>query len=162
MRLSVPIKQPVGHQLRVLLYARFSTEEQRRESIADQFRACRKFLKESNVADADIDELSDEELSGELVSRSGIDQVRLGVKNRAWDLIVAEDSSRLFRNPPACSQLVGHAVDRDIRVLLPGDDIDTENENWPDDLNDAQAHRCRTNSYTRKRIKRSHDGLWET
>jgi len=160
MRLAVPIVQPAGRPIRILLYARYSTDEQKRSSIADQFRDCRKTLSEWGIETAEIDEFSDYEMSGELRSRPGIDQVRLGIQNRAWDLIVAEDSSRLFRNPPACCELVGDAVDRGIRVILPGDDIDTENDNWMDDLNDAQSHHSRSNSYTRKRIKRRHNGLW--
>ncbi len=162
MKISCPFKRPVGRLLRVLLYARYSTQEQNRSSIDDQFRACRKFLGEWGIEDAEIQEVSDHEMSGELRNRPGIDQVRIGIQNRCWDLILGEDSSRLFRNPAACSELVGDAVDRGIRVILPGDNIDTEDEDWPNDLNDAQAHHSRSNSYTRKRIKRKHDGLWET
>ena len=161
MRLYVPIKALFGRRLRVLIYARYSTEEQKRASIAAQFLLCRKYLREWGIEDAEIEELSDAEMSGELVKRPGIDQVRIGIKNRSWDLIVAEDSSRLFRNPPACCQLVGDAVDRGIRVLLPGDDIDTEEEGWMEDLIDAQMHHTRSNSITRKRIKRSMEELWE-
>jgi len=162
MRLDVPIVQSAGRLLRILLYARYSTDEQKRSSIAAQFRGCRKLLKDWGIEHADIQELSDYEMSGELRNRPGIDQVRLGVQNRAWDLIVAEDSSRLFRNPPACCELVGDAVDNGIRVLLPGDRIDTQNENFMEVLQDAQIHHSRSNSYTRNRIKRSHDDLWES
>ncbi len=161
MRLIIPIFQPHGRLLRVLLYARYSTDEQKRSSIDDQFLACRKLLQAWGIENAEIYELSDYEMSGELRNRPGIDQVRVGIQNRAWDLIMAEDSSRLFRNPTACCELVGEAVDKGIRVLLPGDGIDTEDENFMEDLQDAQNHHSRSNSYTRKRIKRRHDGLWE-
>ena len=162
MRLYVPLKVLFGRRLRVLIYARYSTEEQKRASIAAQFQLCRKYLREWGIEDADIEEISDMEMSGELVNRPGIDRVRVGIKKRSWDLILAEDSSRLFRNPPACCQLVGDAVDQGIRVLLPGDEIDTEEEGWMEDLIDAQMHHTRSNSITRKRVKRSMEELWES
>jgi DNA invertase Pin-like site-specific DNA recombinase len=162
MRLDVPIVQPAGRLLRVLLYARYSTDEQKRSSITAQFRGCRKLLSTWGIEDAEVQELSDYEMSGELRNRPGIDQVRLGIQKRAWDLIVAEDSSRLFRNPPACCELVGDAVDLGIRVLLPGDRMDTANENSMEVLEDAQIHHSRSNIFTRNRIKRSHDELWES
>jgi DNA invertase Pin-like site-specific DNA recombinase len=74
MRLVVPILQLAGQLLRILLYARYSTDEQKRSSIADQFLACRKWLKAWGIEDAEIQELSDYETSGEQRSRPGIDR----------------------------------------------------------------------------------------
>jgi hypothetical protein len=84
MRLDVPIVQPAGRLLRILLYARYSTDEQKRSSIDAQFRGCRKMLLAWGIKNAEIQELSDYEMSGELRDRPGIDQVRLGIQNRTF------------------------------------------------------------------------------
>lgn len=83
MRLLVPLKIPAGRLLRILLYARYSTSEQKCSSIKDQFRVCREFLKQWGIKNAEIQEICDMELSGELVYRPGIDQAREGIKRRA-------------------------------------------------------------------------------
>lgn len=147
--------------LRGVVYARYSTEEQNPKSIDDQDRFCRKQLAVYGLDGAQVELLCDQELSGELRSRPGINQLKAGIDARRWDFIIAEDSSRLFRDPAACHELVGAADDEGIRVILPGDQIDTQSEDWQDRLLDAQQHHARSNYFTRRRIKRSHDGLWE-
>ena len=79
---------------------------------------------------------------------------------RRCDLVIAEDSSRLYRNESACFDLVGEAVDEDIRVICVNDFVDTAEEDWEDKLREAQHHHSRSNTYTSRRIKRAHEGLW--
>jgi len=161
MRLYVPLKARLGRCLRVLIYARYSTDEQSKHSISAQIAKCRKFLAQWGITDAEIEVISDPGVSGEIVHRTGIDRVVAGIKLRKWDLILAEDSSRLYRNLSACLDLVGGAVDLGIRVILPGDDVDTANDNWMGLLEEAQVHHTRSNAYTRRRIKRTIEELWE-
>lgn len=155
MRLYEPLKTRLGRCLRVLIYARYSTDEQKKHSISAQIAKCRKYLAQWGITDADIEVISDAGISGEIVHRPGIDRVIAGIKLRKWDLILAEDSSRLYRNLGACLDLVGGAVDLDIRVILPGDDVDTANDNWKPHLEEAQLHHTKSNAYTRRRIKRT-------
>lgn len=131
-RLRTPIQKPAGRRLRVLAYARYSKEEQDASSILDQYAYDRRFLHQEGVIDAEIEELNDPEMSGELVSRPGINKVREGIAARRWDLIVVEDSSRLFRNETACLELVETAVDQGIRVIAINDGVDTAEEDWDD------------------------------
>jgi DNA invertase Pin-like site-specific DNA recombinase len=145
----------------VVAYARYSTDEQNAHSIDQQVAFCKKFVEVAGVADYKLVDLSDEGVSGELVHRTGIDQVREGIRSGMWDLIVAEDSSRLFRNESACLDLVGAAVDRDMRVICINDYVDTAEEDWEDRLHEAQRHHSRSNTYTSRRIKRAHDALWD-
>lgn len=161
MRLYKPLKALFGLRLRVFIYARYSTEEQKKLSITAQLSCCRKWLVNWGIEDAEIVEIADEGISGEVVNRPGIDRLREAIKTRSGDLILAEDSSRLFRNLAACKDFVGSAADKEIRVILPGDDVDTAREDWVENLEDAQMHHCRSNNYTRKRIKRTQDELWE-
>lgn len=160
MYLRTPIEAPPGRSLRILLYARYSTEEQDASSIPDQYQFCRTFLQSQDITDADFTELSDAETSGELLSRPGIDRVRAGIAQRRWDLGIVEDSSRFFRDIAASLRLVGDAIDQGMRVLCLNDDVDTTEEDWQDRLTEAAKHHARSNRFTSKRIKRKHESLW--
>lgn len=97
MILRVPVAGKKERRLHILIYARYSTDEQRRSSIDDQVDFCRRILAESGVCDVSIEVLYDAKMSGELRDRPGINDVRRGIESRRWDLILCEDSSRLFR-----------------------------------------------------------------
>ena len=161
MGLRIPILVPKGRKLRVVIYARYSTEEQDATSITDQFTSCRASLIDAGIKDADITELSDEEMSGELSSRHGINQVRDGVDDKLFDILLCEESSRLFRNQTACFELIETAVDNDIRAICFNDLIDTAEPDWDVRLHDAQRHHCEANRFTRLRIARKMQGLWK-
>ena len=81
---------------------------------------------------------------------------------RKWNLIVVEDSGRLFRHETACGQLIESAFDNGIRVIAINDDVDTADEDWEDPLHQAMRHHAKANRYTSKRIKRAHDGLFRS
>lgn len=154
------LHHPLPKDPRALVFGRYSTDEQRQQSIADQDDYCRGYLGDNACHPRTIELLSDEGISGELYSRPGIDKVREGIKKRRWDLIIVEDSSRLYRGIQWCLPLVGLAVDLGIRVICINDGVDTENDDWEQRLTDAQQHHGKDNYYTRFRIKRAHDGLW--
>lgn len=126
--LYFPIKPPQGRHFRVSIYAKYSTEEQDPRSIEDQVAFCKHFLEALGITDFEITVLCDPETSGELVYRPGIDQVRAGIECNRWDLVIVEDSSRLFRNEHACLELVGMAADHEIRIICIGDEVDTADE----------------------------------
>jgi len=159
-RLRIRIQWPAGRKLRIVIYARYSTEEQHPSSIADQFAYCKEFLKANEITDAEIFDLSDAEMSGELVSRPGINRVRELIDERWPDLLLCEDSSRLFRHETACGELVETAVDLNVRVVAINDDLDTAEEDWDDRLHESARHHARSNKYTSRRIKRKLEGLW--
>ncbi|MEW4451350.1 recombinase family protein [Bremerella sp. JC817] len=160
MRLRTPLEAPNGRILKVGEYARYSTEEQNPRSIPDQFAYSEKVLSENNAPDYEKTQLSDAELSGELVSRPGIDRLRRGIARREWDLIIVEDSSRLYRHETECMVLVEEAVDEGIRVICINDFVDTAEPDWRERLHDAARHHAQTNKYTSHRIKRTHEALW--
>lgn len=149
-----------GRGLRVLIYARYSTEEQNARSISDQVAYCKSFLESLGIAGATITILSDEAISGEIISRPGIDQVTRQLEDRQCDLLLVEDASRLYRNATACGELCETAVDNDVRVICINDYVDTADENWDDRLNEAARHHQKSNQYTSRRIKRALEALW--
>ena len=68
------------------------------------------------------------EISGEIADRPGINQVWAGIKDHRWDVILAEESSRLYQHMTLASLLFDTAVDAGIRVICPTDYIDTADE----------------------------------
>jgi DNA invertase Pin-like site-specific DNA recombinase len=160
LRVRIAIQKPAGRRLRVIIYARYSTEEQHPSSIDDQIAYCKEFLKTNGITDAEIVVFQDAEMSGELVSRPGIDEVRARIHSRWPDLLLCEDSSRLFRHETACGELIETAVDLNVRCIAINDDVDTFDEDWDDRLHEAARHHARANKYTARRIKRRMDGLW--
>ncbi|QDV20643.1 hypothetical protein Pan153_53190 [Gimesia panareensis] len=152
---------PFLKNLRILFYGRISKDEQRQQSIEDQLQYCKEFLSEAGVDVTSVEMIFDSGISGEVHSRPGIDQVRRGIWDRKWDLIICEDSSRLYRSISPCMDLVGAAVDNDIRVICINDRVDTANDDWQQKLEEAQRHHGQDNFFTRYRIKRTHNGLWE-
>lgn len=147
--------------IRVIIYARYSTEDQNQASIADQIKYCRQFLEDNGYTNVRIDTDHDEAISGEIYSRPGIDRIKVGLQQRKWDLLIAEDASRLYRDETFGMQLVNHAVDHDVRVVCINDDIDTEDDDWQEELHEALREHRRANKFTRKRIKRAIMALWE-
>ncbi len=75
-------------------------------------------------------------------------------------MIIAEESSRLYRHHTKAGELFESAVDAGVRVICPSDSIDTADHDWPDRLNMCQTQHARSNFCTRQQIRRAHDGLW--
>ncbi|MFM7205867.1 MAG: hypothetical protein ACKO4T_04260 [Planctomycetaceae bacterium] len=50
-------------------------------------------------------------------------QVWAGIEAKRWDLIIAEESSRLYRHHTKAGELFESAVDAGVRVICPSDDL---------------------------------------
>jgi hypothetical protein len=153
MHFRQPLQLPKGRELRVLIHARFSTEEQRQSSIDDQITACRAFLdtslpKGTKPSQVTVDVIKEPEISGEIADRPGINQVWAGIESKRWDLIIAEESSRLYRHHTKAGELFESAVDAGVRVICPSDYIDTADDDWPDSIKFAKAKGSRQAKWT--------------
>jgi hypothetical protein len=82
----------------IVIYGRYSTQEQDVSSIDDQFAFCEAVIQQLGFTDFEVIKISDMELSGELASRPGIDKVREGIEKGSWDLLICEDSSPYGQN----------------------------------------------------------------
>ena len=58
-------------------------------------------------------------MSGEIADRPGINLVWAGIEAKRWDLIIAEESSRLYRHHTKAGELVESAVDAGGRWTAP-------------------------------------------
>lgn len=153
-----------GRKIRVVIYARYSTDEQNPQSIEAQVAYCRRFLTALGLSDDElqITVLSDPGISGEIIHRPGILQVLEGIQKRRFDLVVPEDASRLYRNVSATMEFAETAVDHDVRLICINDEVDTADEEyWEDRLYEAARHHAKSNKLTSRRIQRALEDLWE-
>jgi DNA invertase Pin-like site-specific DNA recombinase len=165
MNLRETLVMPADRPLDVLIHTRYSTDEQSQSSIDGQINSCQRFLTANLPRDCTLEQVNVEiirepEISGEIADRPGINQVWAGIKTHRWDVILAEESSRLYRHMTFASQFFDTAVDAGIRVICPTDFIDTADEDWPERLHAALGHHGRANHFTRRRIKRAQENRW--
>jgi DNA invertase Pin-like site-specific DNA recombinase len=108
--------------MKAALYARVSTNEQRKESIDDQLRECRELCRRHNFNV--INEYSDRGRSGNEVNRPAYQRLFRAVRHRKYDVIVAHELSRLWR-----SESEMHAIKEELEYLnvhvVTDDGVDT-------------------------------------
>jgi site-specific DNA recombinase len=108
--------------MKAALYARVSTDEQRKESIDDQLRECRELCRRHGF-DV-IGEFYDRARSGNENNRSGYRRLLTAARHHALDVIVAHELSRLWR-----SESEMHTIKEELEYLnvhvITDDGIDT-------------------------------------
>ena len=109
---------------RACLYARYSTDLQRKESIADQLRTCEQFAERHGFTV--VERYSDAAISGGTAQRPGYQKLLAAARLHEFDVIVAEDTSRLWRNLAEQSPRLAELADLDIAVVT--HDLDTRHE----------------------------------
>jgi DNA invertase Pin-like site-specific DNA recombinase len=82
--------------LKVAIYARYSSDNQRDASIADQLRVCREFAKRQDWTI--IDEFSDHAVSGAPLFRPGFQALMRDALNQRFDVVLAEALDRFSRD----------------------------------------------------------------
>lgn len=107
--------------MRAAIYARYSTSMQSEASIPDQFRECRKLADRHGFEV--IAEFSDAAISGGTANRPGYQSMLEAARNREFDAIIAEDTSRLWRNLAEQAPRLAELQDLGIHVVT--HDLDT-------------------------------------
>ncbi len=158
--LASPFVSTSGRRLRVVLYARYSTDEQSPRSIEDQFAKCRRYLSAHGIDDFDEILCSDAGISGEQLDRPGINEVRRLIGSGGCDLVVAEDGARLYRQSTMAMGLLETAADAGIRMIAINDHLDTESAEWRLNAFFSSFKSEMSNRDTASRIIRAMDGLW--
>ena len=82
--------------MKVAIYARYSSDNQRDASIADQLRICREFAARQGWAI--IQEFTDHAISGATLLRSGFQALMRDALNRRFDVVLAESLDRFSRD----------------------------------------------------------------
>jgi len=82
--------------MKVALYARYSSDNQREASIADQMRVCRDFAERQGWPVAD--EFHDHAISGATLLRPGFQALMRRALDREFDIVLAESLDRFSRD----------------------------------------------------------------
>jgi hypothetical protein len=82
--------------MKVALYARYSSDNQRDASIADQLRICREFATRQGWTVTQ--EFTDHAISGATLLRSGFQALMRDALNRRFDVVLAESLDRFSRD----------------------------------------------------------------
>ena len=80
------------------IYARYSSESQRKESIADQVAACQRFAEANGIAVIADAIYTDEAMSGSRHDRPGLTALTEAAKQQRFDTVLVDDLSRLARD----------------------------------------------------------------
>jgi site-specific DNA recombinase len=110
--------------MRAALYARYSTDMQSPESIADQLRICDRLAQGFKFEV--VARFSDAAISGGTSARAGYQDMLRAARRREFDAIVAEDTSQLWRNLAEQSPRLAELSDLGIVVVTA--DLDTRSE----------------------------------
>lgn len=84
--------------MRAAVYARFSSENQREQSIDDQIRVCKDFAARDGITVLENHIYFDEAQSGSVRSRPGLEALKKAAEAKQFDALLVDDSSRLSRD----------------------------------------------------------------
>lgn len=154
---SVPLapKDPKGI-LWVLVIGRVSTIHQNESNIEAGYEYAERVLKESYGygGPMKVKHLG-ERGSGMLTDRKSIQEAREEIRSGRWDVVLMEDVSKPYRNPRWIYAFIQDAVDAGIRVIAPGDCVDSADENWEVNLGAAALRHGLHIPDTRRRVRRT-------
>ena len=110
---------------RAAVYARYSSENQRRESIDDQIASCRKYAATHgyNVDDTNI--LTDEATSGARADRKGLDELISASEEDRFEIVLVDDLSRLARDNYLMLTKLAQLHFNGVSVVSVADGLDT-------------------------------------
>jgi site-specific DNA recombinase len=110
--------------MRAALYARYSSDLQREQSIEDQFRVAERLAERHGFIV--VAKFSDQAISGGTTQRPGYQNLLAAARRHEFEVIVAEDTSRLWRNLAEQAPRLAELSDLGIAVVT--HDLDTRHE----------------------------------
>src|SRR5450759_743959 len=112
--------------MKAVLYARYSTELQSADSIDDQFRVCERLAQKHEFEV--VRRFSDAAISGGTTQRPSYQAMLAAARAHEFEVIVCEDTSRLWRNLAEQWRAVAELLDGGVHIVSL--DIDTRSENF--------------------------------
>lgn len=111
--------------LRIAVYARYSSINQREASIDDQVRRCEQFVRERGGAVDPERIFADRAVSGASLQRVGFEKLLGLARTKQVDVIVTEDASRISREFADAATLFRELQYLEVTLLGVADGIDT-------------------------------------
>ena len=110
--------------MRAVLYARYSSDLQREQSIEDQFRVAERLAERHGFVV--VGRFSDRAISGGTAQRPGYQKLLAAARQHDFEVIVAEDTSRLWRNMAEQAPRLAELCDLGVAVVT--HDLDTRHD----------------------------------
>jgi len=110
------------------IYARYSSENQRPESIDDQVSACRKLAKLRSLTISDDHIYADQAQSGARSDRPALAALITGARSGEFDVVLVDDLSRLARDNHLMLSIIAELHFEGIRVISVADGLDNTDE----------------------------------
>jgi site-specific DNA recombinase len=101
--------------MKVAIYARYSSDNQRDASIADQLRICREFAARQDWTV--VQEFTDHAISGATLLRSGFQALMRDALNRRFDVVLAESLDRFSRDQEDTAGLVKRLTFASVNIV---------------------------------------------
>ena len=101
--------------MKAALYARYSSDNQRDASIADQIRVCRAYAERESWTIAD--EFNDHAISGATLLRPGFQALMRHALNREFDIVLAESLDRFSRDQEDTAGLFKRLTFLGVRIV---------------------------------------------
>ncbi|MGH9644842.1 MAG: recombinase family protein, partial [Terriglobales bacterium] len=141
--------------MKAALYARYSTDKQSGASIEDQLRVCARLAERNGFRV--VARFSDAAISGGTTSRPGYQDLLAAARRGEFDIIVAEDSSRLWRNLAEQSPRLAELQDLGVHVVTADLDTRTDSADIMGAVTGAMAQQYRKE--IGRRTRRGLEGL---
>ena len=110
------------------VYARYSSENQRPESIDDQISECRKLAKQRSIVISDDHVYSDQAQSGARSDRPALAALMAAAQQDEFDVVFVDDLSRLARDNHLMLSIIAELSFAGIRVISVADGLDSDDE----------------------------------
>ena len=114
--------------MKVAIYARYSSENQRPESIEDQIRGCQELAVARGYSVDPVHVYRDEAKSGASRDRSGLEALLAAARARQFEAVLVDDLSRLSRDNHFLLTLYAEFRFNDVRIISRADSLDSDDE----------------------------------
>lgn len=114
--------------MRAAIYARYSSENQRPESIEDQVGACRRLAAERGFVILEDQIYSDQAKSGARRDREGLAALIEAASSGVFDVVLVDDLSRLARDNYLMLSVLAELHFEKVRVVSVADGLDSDDE----------------------------------
>jgi len=114
--------------MQAAIYARYSSENQRPESIDDQISSCRKLAKERQYDVEQAHIYTDKAASGAREDRPGLAALRAAAVAGEFRVLLIDDLSRLARNTLLLLSVLEELRFHGVRVVSVADGLDTDDQ----------------------------------
>ena len=111
--------------MKAAIYARYSSENQRPQSIEDQISTCRKFAIENYFFIDENHIYSDEAKSGASNDRQGLNALSAAAREHQFQVVLVDDLSRLARNNFLMLTVLADMNFEGVRVISVADGLDS-------------------------------------